>query len=338
MNLNPSSLHDSARSLKIFVFGEKALAFNLTPFPIPKGACLCTASNLVDENWFSTMMTNPIGTILRYSIAISVVIMFQFLCLPFVLHPSEQIIEEGPTPEWTPHTSAMPCPNASIPQELFKSQDEEDKLLLKWFKNLCGGTYIEMGALNGQIFSNSHAFNFGLNWRGVLIEPSPFHFKALVHNRPNELAIVHAAACDKPRKVHFVDGGLYHGAVSGIHEFAEESFRTKWWSQDLLANKTAIECLPLTQILQQHVGDRFFFDFFSLDVEGGEFEVLKTLDFHKYKFGIILVESGGENAIKNLIIKSLLQLNGYGYIMEDRRSLWFMNNYFHQIYERALHL
>ena len=227
-----------------------------------------------------------------------------------------------------------------IPRKLFKSQDREDKELLKWFHHLCGGTFIEMGALDGELFSNSYAFSFGLDWKGILIEASPRHFESLIQNRPNELATVHAAACDKPRKVHFVDAGADKPAVSGIYEFASESFRNAWWTEELLATKTAIECLPLTQILHLHVGDRFFFDFFSLDVEGAEFQVLNTLDFQKYQFGIILVESdsGDVNATKNHAIQSLLEVNGYKYLQEYARSLWFMNTDFDKIYKHVANI
>jgi hypothetical protein len=42
-----------------------------------------------------------------------------------------------------------------IPPEYFKSQGAEDKVLMGWFSNLCHGTYIEMGGLDGVFFSNS---------------------------------------------------------------------------------------------------------------------------------------------------------------------------------------
>ena len=35
--------------------------------------------------------------------------------------------------------------------------------------------------------------------------------------------------------------------------------------------------------------ETFYFDFFSLDIEGSEFEALQSLDFSKVGFGIILV-------------------------------------------------
>jgi hypothetical protein len=72
-------------------------------------------------------------------------------------------------------TTAKSCPKIQLSDPaivpLFKSQDAEDKTLLKWFNGLCGGTYIEMGGLDGVTYSNSYVFNKSpLNWTGVLVE------------------------------------------------------------------------------------------------------------------------------------------------------------------------
>jgi hypothetical protein len=72
-------------------------------------------------------------------------------------------------------TTAKSCPKITLSDPaivpLFKSQDAEDKTLLKWFNGLCGGTYIEMGGLDGVTYSNSYVFNKSpLNWTGVLVE------------------------------------------------------------------------------------------------------------------------------------------------------------------------
>ena len=47
----------------------------------------------------------------------------------------------------------------------------------------------------------------------------------------------------------------------------------------------------------------------SLDVEGGEFEVLSGIDFNKYKFSWILVEARDVERISELLIKNGYKLN-----------------------------
>jgi hypothetical protein len=113
-------------------------------------------------------------------------------------------------------TTAAPCPAIPIKslRPHLRSQSQEDQRLLGWFDGLCNGTYIEMGALDGERFSNSFVFNRAFQWKGLLVEASPSSFAKLVRKRPNELASVNAAVCDERRTVHFVDST--HHAVRGI--------------------------------------------------------------------------------------------------------------------------
>ncbi|KAL7553797.1 hypothetical protein ACHAWF_017149 [Thalassiosira exigua] len=56
----------------------------------------------------------------------------------------------------SPLTSAKKSETpVDIPGEHFKSQDGKDKMLIKWLGHLTEGTYLEMGGLDGKLFSNS---------------------------------------------------------------------------------------------------------------------------------------------------------------------------------------
>jgi hypothetical protein len=50
---------------------------------------------------------------------------------------------------WQPKSLAYGCKDRVLEMDWFKSQNTEDKQLLKWFKDICGGTYLEMGGLDG---------------------------------------------------------------------------------------------------------------------------------------------------------------------------------------------
>ena len=60
-------------------------------------------------------------------------------------------------------TTAKKCENpfTRIPTEYFMSQSREDEKLLGWFQTICGGTYLELGGLDGKSYSNSYVFNKG---------------------------------------------------------------------------------------------------------------------------------------------------------------------------------
>lgn len=235
-------------------------------------------------------------------------------------------------------TSAHICQNAPVKLEdgWYKSQSEEDEELLKWFTDICGGTYLEMGGLDGVLFSNSYVFNRGLGWKGVLIEASPSKYPLLVKNRPNEIATVHAGACEKSMDLHWIENPD-RACVGGFLEFAAPSFQKQFWTEEAIRKAQVVKCKPMKQILQETVGPKFFFDFFSLDVEGAEYKVLKSIDFDQVGFGIVLVEADEHNQLKNMAVRTLLESNGYTFLREFHRSYWFVNKDFASIYEELAH-
>jgi FkbM family methyltransferase len=221
---------------------------------------------------------------------------------------------------------------------LLKSQNKEDEILLRWFNGLCNGTYIEMGALDGVKFSNSFAFNKGFGWEGLLIELIPSHYQQLVQNRPNEIATVQAGVCDKRQMIHYVHRPE-RPATGGIYEFASVDHRERWWGNITLSSPQVkeIQCIPLKDIVAEHGKGVNFFDFFSLDVEGSEFEVLRSIDYASIGFGIILLEANFRNLLrKNYAARTFLESNGYIFLMEEGNSYWFINKNFWSIYKHLL--
>jgi len=94
----------------------------------------------------------------------------------------------------------------------------------------------------------------------------------------------------------------------------------------------------MKNILLETVGKNHHFDFFSLDVEGAEFEVLKSVDFDEVSFGIIFVEADAHNSQKNDAVKSLLKEKGYEFLYNTRRSDWFRHPSFREIYKGVVTL
>jgi FkbM family methyltransferase len=216
----------------------------------------------------------------------------------------------------------------------YKSQDEEDRDLLKWFKDICGGTYLEIGGLDGITISNSYLYNKGLNWTGILVEASPVNYAKLIKNRQNEIATVHAGVCEKEADLHWVEAD---GAVGGFLEFAAPSFQQQWWSEEKIRNAKVVQCKTLERILLDTVGERFYFDFFTLDVEGAEYAILQSINFDLVGFGAIVVEADEHNQMKNMAIRTMLESNGYTYLETKRRSSWFVHNDFGIIYKELIY-
>lgn len=239
-----------------------------------------------------------------------------------------------------PRTLARKCNKKTI-EELrpnLKSQSEEDQILLEHFNGLCGGRYLEMGALDGVRFSNSFVFNKEFEWKGVLIELTRKSFQKLIVNRKNELATVNAGVCKKTQTIHLVEST--GAAVSGIWEFASESFRKKWWPEiKSVSQLPTIQCRPLQDILddilskESNPSASIYFDFFSLDVEGAELGVLESIDWQRTAFGIVFLEADGSDKQKENSIMSLMNRNGYRFLYNRQRSLWFVHKDYSDIYK-----
>ena len=77
------------------------------------------------------------------------------------------------------------------------------------------------------------------------------------------------------------------------------------------------ETKTLTDVLKQANAPAHI-DLFSLDVEGSEIEVLKGVDFSKYRFKIICVETNNFNLINKFLesqnYKFLKTISGHDYI------------------------
>ncbi len=181
------------------------------------------------------------------------------------------------------------------------SQDGEDlHAYTRYFYGRGGGTFLEMGALDGVLYSNTLALEVEAGWHGVHIEASPSSFDALARNRPGQVA-VHAAVCGSPRRVHFIDGPV--PAVRAIVEMMPPGFMRQWHPalaaemaavslDDVMRGLPEVTCAPLADILAA-VGDITHINFFVLDVEGAELEVLQALDLTRVSFDVVVVEAYG---------------------------------------------
>jgi FkbM family methyltransferase len=210
------------------------------------------------------------------------------------------------------------------------SQSGEDKVLISIFSGVCDGKYVELGALDGLTYSNTYAFNQDMGWRGILIEPSPTSFSSLRANRANEISLVHAAVCKERSQLHFID---QRNAIAGLWEFSSPSFRERFWPGVLREHGTPVYCLPMSDIILTGSGQssHFFADFLSLDVEGGELQVLESLNFNVTAFGVVIVEADGSNATKDQLVRDLLEANGYSYMGPIKQNDWFTNDQWDEI-------
>ena len=157
---------------------------------------------------------------------------------------------------------------------MFYSQGGEDSTVFNHFFSQplkCGGTFVEMGALDGLTLSVSLFFERHLNWKGLLIEANPLNYELVVKNRPNTTSFGAAAGACPGGAIHFTgEGGLGH--------IIDEKMNPVLTSVNVsLESVRRVPCLPLGSLLKQ--AELKQIDLFILDVEGAEYSALQTMDW-----------------------------------------------------------
>jgi FkbM family methyltransferase len=187
------------------------------------------------------------------------------------------------------------------------SQLGQDLEVLKTLNNKRNGYFIEIGANDGIQLSNTYLLETMYDWTGICIEPIPDVYNSLVKNRPKSLHCNRAIFSESNKIIKFDIANKYN-LLSGISEYIDCHTKT------VNKNKTQIEVLTLTfnDLLIQYNAPAYI-DYLSLDTEGSELEILKSVDLNKYTFGLIDVE---HNYIepRRTQIRELLEANGYEYI------------------------
>lgn len=163
---------------------------------------------------------------------------------------------------------------------------------LKW-RNGSSGFFVEMGGFDGVSFSNSFIYEQCLGWKGLLIEADPRNYLKMIENRPCTYN-VWGAVCPTgseapPQSHHFMIHDFVQKAINST-EIAERNaiaIQSNVSSQQLLLPKM-VPCRSMRSIFQE--AEVSVVDFFSLDVEGAELDVLHSIDFTAVRINVIMVE------------------------------------------------
>ncbi|KZS17878.1 Uncharacterized protein APZ42_015858 [Daphnia magna] len=188
------------------------------------------------------------------------------------------------------HYLNKPSP-PNIPLKL-DSDDDKDRspgqtgVIFRLLKNKTNGFFVECGALNGEYMSNSLDLERKYNWGGILIEANPITFqKLLSRNRKAWTLPICLSLETYPTQVTFQPktGDPGHSHIEGEAETLQKP-GIPGVDPDLVK----VQCFPFYSVLLA-VG-RTDVDFFSLDVEGHELKILKTIPWHKINIKTLTVE------------------------------------------------
>ncbi|XP_042893987.1 uncharacterized protein LOC122267868 [Penaeus japonicus] len=166
----------------------------------------------------------------------------------------------------------------------------------QFFDKQRGGFFVEAGALDGQYFSNTLWLEKERGWTGLLVEPDALNFQHLVWRRRRAWI---SNSCITPgqhpreaifesmqRRNDFASVWMFRSNTREIDTpFASIKDEISFYSSK---SYSRIQCFPLASYLAALNASKV--DFLSLDIQGGEWEVLHSLPLDRITIRAMAVE------------------------------------------------
>jgi len=190
-----------------------------------------------------------------------------------------------------------------------KSQNGQDlfALLSNDFKR--NGVFIEFGAYDGVIFSNTYLLEKNFGWTGILIDPIPSHFESMKLNRKSKL--IHGAITPN------------HQESVLIEELPASDLSTFVNKRKMFRKIHQVKAYTLQEVIIQNLSSNEI-DFLSIDIEGNDIDILKSLDLNTYKIKAVCVEHN----FREGSIEIITYMDKYGYDLVNsefsKNDYWFV--------------
>ena len=191
----------------------------------------------------------------------------------------------------------------------------EDLIIEDLTKNIKNGFYVDAGCYHPLHLSNTYLL-YKRSWNGINIDISEFSIKLFNYLRPNDLN-VNSAVSNTEKEISF----YYQKKLSQLSTI-KKAISNERMQGNIKEKK--IKSLKLNSILNQSKFKNRQIDFLNIDVEGADFEVLKSLDFTIYEPKIICIEIMEKNIFESEIYNFLRDIN--------YKKIWSSKSSFNHIF------
>lgn len=198
-------------------------------------------------------------------------------------------------------------------QKISFSQCGEDLIvdfLFTWQLGIKSIVYMDIGAHHPFRLNNTYLF-YKRGCTGVNIEPDSTLFELIKKERPRDFNINKGIGFGDKTEI----ADFYIMSLNALNTFSkEEAERVNRIKGHSIIKVEQIELLNINDVLCLHFSKREL-DYLSIDVEGLDLKILKSIDFKKYKPKAICVETIEFNENpgqkKEFAIQNFLVENGY---------------------------
>lgn len=214
------------------------------------------------------------------------------------------------------------------PNRKFMSSTDEDKLVIDYFKSKKNGYLLDISAADGVTGSNSFRLINEFDWSGLLVEPCPKHKKNLdiLYGDIDDVDVYYGAISGDKETLTFYELG---SDAVGMSYTAERSHGSPESCPFPITDTYDVPSININNLLEKYSVPTDI-DFFSLDVEGAEQEVIDYIDMSKYNIKMWCIELDtssiilyGEDAYDKFFIDNGYErFNTQGYNIARENQFW----------------
>jgi len=154
------------------------------------------------------------------------------------------------------------------------SQWGQDIFVLYFSKSAHGKTFLEIGGADGVTHSNTLTLSEQFDWNGTLVEPDRHQYKILSKLRHKDKTLncaISPSGEDKPSRL------VTLGQLSCIEGHEPDDLHSSW--RQASTETQEVKTININNLLAEHKS----LNYFSLDVEGLELDILRQIDWHGFK-------------------------------------------------------
>ena len=199
------------------------------------------------------------------------------------------------------------------------SQDNEDIFLLKYFENIKNGFYVDIGCHHPKRFSNTYLL-YKKGWSGINIDANKLTINLfkIFRSRDKSYCKILSTSSKPVNFYEFSDSAL-NGILAPKQalELKKIGYRIK--SKKKITPTTIQEITKQFRLKEKHI------NFFKIDIEGMDFEIIKNLEFSEIDIDLIMIEKSEPSTNKKLI--HYLNKKSYFLLFESKRNFLFKKNF-----------
>jgi FkbM family methyltransferase len=145
-------------------------------------------------------------------------------------------------------------------------------------------SYLDLGAYHPTEMSNTYLF-YRRGSRGVCVEPDPAHSDAIRRGRPRDSCLNAGIGVAQAAEAEF-----YRMTSPTLNTFSkEDAARYESYGNQKIEEIVKIPLVTINAIMEEHFTTCP--NFVSLDVEGLDFEILRSLDFSRFRPQVFCIET-----------------------------------------------